>query len=574
MAGASDPQSHTPQTPGSGAAGDQPTTVGRASTESSAESSVASAESSVESAHPVAIAEGFEGVEVLAGAVPSMHADAVARLAEIKTALAEALAAIPVGLLNDAEAVTALKEVEAIGRTVDAARVNTATDVDRRARVLGRDGLAWKMGCRGPWDVLTRVTRVSAREVKRRTKLGDAVLPRRAGLTVLPPLFPVVGAALTAGDIGVEAAELITTGLGLVSHRAVPAEVEVAERALVATAAGWITPETEILAGAGVPAAADLIRGMVLQWQAVLDPDGVLPQEDVFEAKSNIGFGQLKNGLYPLKGGVTPELFGMMNTLFDAFLSFHARPAFPTEEEQALMDSGQMIPGAETAGNADSGAGTGPELDVIEAELRERRQDTRTSGEKRADILRALIEHAARDQDTPSMGGSAPTVMVHVNADDLASGVGVGWIDGVEAPVSLKTVHQRICDGGFQGVLFGENNQVLKLGPERRYFNRAQRRAITARDGGCIIPGCKAPAHWAEVHHVKPWAKDGPTNVDNGVLLCWFHHHTIDTSGWEIRMVKGSPQVRAPGLIDPQRLWRPPNRHRAHQVLTGPPNRD
>ncbi|MDY7542148.1 HNH endonuclease signature motif containing protein [Cryobacterium sp. 5B3] len=556
MAGAIDPQSHTPPRPDSGAAEDQPT-VG------------------VESAHPVAIAEGFEDTEGLAGSVPSVHADAVARLAAARTVLVDALAAIPVGLLSDTEAVTALKEVEAIGRTVDAARVTTATDVDRRARVLGREGLAWRMGCRGPWDVLTRVTRVSAREVKRRTKLGDAVLPRRAGLAVLPPLFPVVGAALTAGDIGVEAAELITTGLGSVSHRAVPAEVEVAERALVATAAGWITPETEILARAGVPAAADLVRGMVLQWQAILDPDGVLPQEDLFEAKSNIGFGQLKNGLYPVKGGVTPELYGMMNTLFDAFLSFHARPAFPTEEEQALMDSGQVIPGAETAGaGAGADAGTGPELDVIEAELRERRADTRTGGEKRADILRALIEHAARDQDTPSMGGSAPTVMVHVNAADLASGVGVGWIDGVEAPVSLKTVHQRICDGGFQGVLFGANNQVLKLGPERRYFNRAQRRAITARDGGCIIPGCKAPAHWAEVHHVKPWAKDGPTTVDNGVLLCWFHHHTIDTSGWEIRMVNGSPQVRAPGLIDPQRLWRPPNRHRAHQVLTGPPNRD
>ncbi|MEC5151668.1 DUF222 domain-containing protein [Cryobacterium sp. GrIS_2_6] len=552
MAGASDPQSHTPQTPRSGADGDQPTV-------------------SVESAHAVAVAVGFEGADGLAGSVPSVHADAVARLAEARSALADALAAIPVGLLSDAEAVTTLKEVEAIGRTVDAARVNTATDVDRRARVLGREGLAWKMGCRGPWDVLTRVTRVSGREVKRRIKLGDAVLPRRAGLAVLPPLFPVVGAALTAGDIGVEAAELITTGLGSVSHRAVPAEVEVAERALVATAAGWITPETEILAGAGVPAATDLVRGMVAQWQAALDPDGVLPQEDVFEAKSNIGFGQLKNGLYPVKGGVTPELFGVMNTLFDAFLSFHARPAFPTAEEQALMDSGQLIPGAESAG---TGTDTGPELDVIEAALRERRADTRTGGEKRADILRALFEHAARDTDTPSMGGSAPTVMVHVNAADLASGVGVGWIDGVEAPVSLKTVRQRICDGGFQGVLFGANNQVLKLGPERRYFNRAQRRAITARDGGCIIPGCKAPAHWAEVHHVKPWATGGPTNVDNGVLLCWFHHHTIDTSGWEIRMVKGSPQVRAPGLIDPHRLWRPPNRHRAHQVLTGPPNRD
>ncbi|TFC10127.1 MULTISPECIES: HNH endonuclease signature motif containing protein [unclassified Cryobacterium] len=553
MAGASDPQSHTPQTPGSGVAGDQPI-------------------AGVKSAHPVAVAEGFDGAEGLAGSVPSVHADAVARLAEAQAVLADALAAIPVGLLSDTEAVTALSTVEAIGRTVDAARVSTATDVDRRARVLGREGLAWRMGCTGPWDVLTRVTRVSAREVKRRTKLGDAVLPRPCGGSGwLPPLFPTVGAALTAGEIGVETAELIVAGMQVISHRVAPDDLLTAERALVATAAGLITPETEDLAGAGVAVTTDLIRGMVAQWQAALDPDGVLPTEDLFEAKSNIGFGQLKNGLYPVKGGVTPELFGVMNTLFDAFLSFHARPAFPTAEEQALMDSGQLIPGAETAG---TDADTGPDLDVIEAELRERRADTRTGGEKRADILRALFEHAARDTDTPSMGGSAPTVMVHVNAADLASGIGVGWIDGVEAPVSLKTVHQRICDGGFQGVLFGANNQVLKLGPERRYFNRAQRRAITARDGGCIIPGCKAPAHWAEVHHVKPWAKDGPTTVDNGVLLCWFHHHSIDTSGWEIRMVKGSPQVRAPGLIDPQRLWRPPNRHRAHQVLTGPPRRD
>ncbi|MEB0307533.1 hypothetical protein QN345_19785, partial [Cryobacterium sp. 10I1] len=150
MAGASDPQSHTPQAHDSVAAGDQPITVGRVSTES---------------AHPVAVAEGFEGAEGLVGSVSSVHADAVARLVEAQAVLADALAAIPVGLLSDTEAVSALSTVEAIGRTVDAARVSTATDVDRRARVLGREGLAWRMGCTGPWDVLTRVTRVSAREV-------------------------------------------------------------------------------------------------------------------------------------------------------------------------------------------------------------------------------------------------------------------------------------------------------------------------------------------------------------------------------------------------------------------------
>ncbi|MEB0288430.1 hypothetical protein QN345_13565, partial [Cryobacterium sp. 10I1] len=112
MAGASDPQSHTPQAHDSVAAGDQPTAV-------------------VESAYSVAVAEGFEGSEGLAGSVPSVHADAVARLAEAQAVLADALAAIPVGLLSDTEAVTALSTVEAIGRTVDAARVSTATDVDR-----------------------------------------------------------------------------------------------------------------------------------------------------------------------------------------------------------------------------------------------------------------------------------------------------------------------------------------------------------------------------------------------------------------------------------------------------------
>jgi hypothetical protein len=538
MAGPSDPPSNSPLAPLPLAAGESPTVAG------------------VELAGRATPAAGPEDLLD----APSVHADAVARLVEVRVALAEALAAVPVGLLSDAEAVAVLGEVEVIGRVIDGARVKTATDVERRASVAGRAGLAWRMGCRGPVDVLTRVTRVSAREAKRRTKLGAWVLVRSCGTGWLPPLFPGVGAALTAGEIGVETAEVIVAGLAAISHRVAPDDVLTAERALVASAAGLMTAETAGLPGAGIPVSADLVRGMVAQWQARLDPDGAVPTAGLFEAKSNLGFGQLTDGLYPLRGGVTPELRGVMNTLFDTYLSAHARPAFPTTAEQARLEAGALIPGAEDA-------------EVTADELGEHRGDTRTGGEKNADILQAVFEHAARADGTPSMGGSAPTVMVHVTAADLEAGVGVGWIDGVEAPVSLKTVHQRLCSGGFQGVLFGKHDEVLRLGPERRFFTRAQRRAITARDGGCVIPGCRAPAHWAEVHHVTPWARNGPTDVDNGVLLCWFHHHSIDSSGWDIRMVKGSPQVKAPALIDPQRLWRPPNRHRAHQALGSPPGR-
>ncbi|KGJ71573.1 hypothetical protein GY21_21280 [Cryobacterium roopkundense] len=61
-----------------------------------------------------------------------------------------------------------------------------------------------------------------------------------------------------------------------------------------------------------------------------------------------------------------------------------------------------------------------------------------------------------------------------------------------------------------------------------------------------------------------PWQHHGKTDIDNGTLLCWYHHATIDTSGWEIRMVRGRPEVRGPVLFDPTRTWRPAATHRAN----------
>lgn len=87
-------------------------------------------------------------------------------------------------------------------------------------------------------------------------------------------------------------------------------------------------------------------------------------------------------------------------------------------------------------------------------------------------------------------------------------------------------------------------------------FNRRQRRAIAARDGGCIIPGCAVPAGWCEIHHVVEHAQGGPTHTDNGALLCWYHHRHLESSGWLIRMNRGVPEVMAPTWNDPYRRWR------------------
>ena len=51
-------------------------------------------------------------------------------------------------------------------------------------------------------------------------------------------------------------------------------------------------------------------------------------------------------------------------------------------------------------------------------------------------------------------------------------------------------------------------------------------------------------------------ARGGPTHTDNGVMLCWFHHRTLDSSGWKVRMNRGVPEVRGPYWWDAQVKWR------------------
>ena len=50
------------------------------------------------------------------------------------------------------------------------------------------------------------------------------------------------------------------------------------------------------------------------------------------------------------------------------------------------------------------------------------------------------------------------------------------------------------------------------------------RRAVLARDDGCVIDGC-TNTHRLEVHHVTPQSQGGTHQADNLATLCWYHHH-------------------------------------------------
>jgi HNH endonuclease len=129
--------------------------------------------------------------------------------------------------------------------------------------------------------------------------------------------------------------------------------------------------------------------------------------------------------------------------------------------------------------------------------------------------------------------------------------------------VHPHTLGVLACSGRLRRVLTDRHGAVLDLGRARRFATRTQKPALLARDGGCLIPGCVVPGDHCDVHHPRPWADGGDTDLDNLVLLCERHHSEIhDGDGWQIEMLQGIPWVRPPAWAHPMR---PLLRNTAHR---------
>jgi hypothetical protein len=464
-------------------------------------------------------------MNTLTGAVAEEPVDAVAAaLVALADAVEEALSVGRVAGFEDDRLVAVTAVVERLGRRVDALRTHCAAQVDARSpKGLGAERLCARMGCRTPVELLARMTGVSEATAARRISLGKVLVAGTSPtLGVLPSRFPVVAAAVAAGQMGEDSARAIVSVLGLIQHRANPEDWAEAERCLVETATT-----------AGMP--ADLTRVQALQWKVVLDPDGVEP--DAEEAMRHRGLVKVgaRDGVVRYRLDLVPEIAGKLDTAVDAIVSPTTSPVFLTEDQ--ALEQGV--------------------------------HDERTGAQRRHDAFASLIDAAARCAEVPSIGGAAPTVLVRVDQADLVNGRGAGWIDGVDEPIPMAGIAQFVCAGGIQKVLFNTAGAVIGLGSPQRCFTPQQRRAIAARDGGCVIPGCMVPVGWCEIHHVQEYSRGGPTHTDNGVALCWFHHRSIDQGGWHVAMRHGVPHVRPPCWIDPGAAWRPvginhdgPRRHR------------
>ena len=207
-------------------------------------------------------------------------------------------------------------------------------------------------------------------------------------------------------------------------------------------------------------------------------------------------------------------------------------------------DAGEPSDTADTAGAADAAraaaAGEASEAGVSRRGV--------SAVESIAAMASIVLEHAS-GAGVGDRGGERFAVQVVCDIAALAEALGIdidanvavglgsrAYLPRTGAHLSNAELSRVLCEGTLQ-MLVDHDGQPLWLGTEKRLFNRHQRRALRHRAGGvsaCEFPGCPT-TRFVETHHIAGVAEDGGlTDLDNGVLLCSFHHHELHRKRWQI----------------------------------------
>ncbi|MDQ6883194.1 MAG: HNH endonuclease, partial [Candidatus Dormibacteraeota bacterium] len=161
------------------------------------------------------------------------------------------------------------------------------------------------------------------------------------------------------------------------------------------------------------------------------------------------------------------------------------------------------------------------------------RDDDRTPGQRRAD---ALIELCSRPGTRSTDGaGARPHLVVRASLDTLAGTPGApgGQLEGAGS-VHGETVRRVACDAALTRIT-GQGELEAEVSRATRTIPPATRRALAARDHGCVAEGCGRPPDWTDAHHIKHWVHGGETTMANLVLLCRRHHRMVHEEGWTMR---------------------------------------
>lgn len=150
-----------------------------------------------------------------------------------------------------------------------------------------------------------------------------------------------------------------------------------------------------------------------------------------------------------------------------------------------------------------------------------------TVGVRRADALVMLCagwRGTAKDK--------MATIHVNVDLQRILDQDGNAAIEG-GGVLHPDVLDMLLCDSKIQTIL-KEGAEIIGIGHTQHDPPDRLRRQVVLRDECCTFPGCGMKC-FADVHHIIRWP-EGPTNLDNLTLVCFFHHKLIHLFGWKVAL--------------------------------------
>jgi Domain of unknown function (DUF222) len=376
-----------------------------------------------------------------------------------------------------------------------------AGEIAHRSRpALGMNGLAQRTGHRTPERFLAATTGATKQQVLTALSAGkllveiadDGAVDEITGEVQCPsqPWLRPVASAVSAGDLSTSAAQSIGTGLGFPNSAVMAKQLELAAAQLVGEARAGLD--------------ADRLWKRAREVRDELDVAGITVREDERRALRGLTHYELPGGGGRATWTMDPETYAIFKETYD-------RSTSPKLGGVRFVSEKQVSKAA--AINADE----------------------RTPAQLASDAFLQLIQLGAAADPTCMLGTGAPVIRITVAESALEAGIGFGRIEGQADPVSLQTVERLLCGGDQLRMGFDPVANVLDLEKEQRLFSRRQREVLSVKFGGCMDPGCDRPPSWCEAHHILHWARDkGKTLLENGILLCTWHHLKYHNEGYEI----------------------------------------
>lgn len=166
---------------------------------------------------------------------------------------------------------------------------------------------------------------------------------------------------------------------------------------------------------------------------------------------------------------------------------------------------------------------------------------------RRADALALVAEAYLKHGPAALNGGERHEIVLHVSAETLSRDAGGTHCELEDGPaVAAETARRLACDASLVTIIEDHQGEPLDVGRKTRTIPPAIRRALAARDGGCVYPGC-THKRYVDGHHLQHWADGGTTKLANLVTLCRFHHRAVHEGGVRVeRLADGAWRFTRP----------------------------